>query len=109
MVGRSRDGRMEAFPVVETVHRESILHVVEAPAQLPEAGQRAAQAVAQRAVACLEGGRRYHAYQNFKQCVILSMWSYQGQSGCSVHFTLRTATSVVNCQNRSRACITFAG
>lgn len=58
MVGRSRDGKMEAFPVVETVHRDSILHVVEAPAQVPEAGQRAAQAVAQRAVACLEGGRR---------------------------------------------------
>ena len=81
MVGRSRDGRMEAFPVVETVHRDSILHVVEAPAQLPEAGQRAAQAVAERAVACLEGGRHFGVIARTRLGPFLSTHCWPGAEG----------------------------
>jgi hypothetical protein len=57
MVGRARSGGVRAFPVVETLHADSILLVTEAPAAVPEALQREAQAVAERAVACLEGAR----------------------------------------------------
>ena len=59
MVGRSRDGSMRAFPVVETVHRNSILLVTEAPAQVLPQTQRRAQEVAQQAVACLDGAHNY--------------------------------------------------
>lgn len=55
MVARSRDGSTRAFPVVETVHRNSILLVTEAPAQVPPEVQRRAQEVAQSAVASLDG------------------------------------------------------
>lgn len=57
MVARSRDGSTKAFPVVETVHQNSILLVTEAPAHVaPEVRQRAQQ-VAESAVACLDGER----------------------------------------------------
>lgn len=55
MVGRARDGAVRAFPVVETVHRDSILLVAEAPAAVPPEVQSRAQEIAERAVACLEG------------------------------------------------------
>ncbi|CAL8469156.1 g8697 [Coccomyxa elongata] len=55
MVGRSRDGSTMAFPVVETLHQNSILLVTEAPAQVPPETQRRAQEVAEQAVACLDG------------------------------------------------------
>ena len=55
MVGRSRDGSTMAFPVVETLHQNSILLVTEAPAQVSPEAQRRAQEVAQQAVACLDG------------------------------------------------------
>lgn len=57
MVGRSRDGSTMAFPVVETLHQNSILLVTEAPAQVPPGTQRRAQQVAQQAVACLDGAQ----------------------------------------------------
>ncbi len=55
MVGRSRDGSTMAFPVVETLHQNSILLVTEAPVQVSPEAQRRAQEVAQQAVACLDG------------------------------------------------------
>ncbi len=58
MVGRSREGSTRAFPVVETVHRNSILLVTEAPAQVSPDVQRRAQEVAEQAVACLDGAQR---------------------------------------------------
>ena len=55
MVVRSRDGSTRAFPVVETVHRNSILLVTEAPAHIAATTQQRAQEVAQQAISCLEG------------------------------------------------------
>lgn len=55
MVARSRDGSTKAFPVVETIHRNSILLVTEAPAHVPEDVRQRAQQVAESAVACLDG------------------------------------------------------
>ena len=55
MVARSRGGETRAFPVVETVQKDSICHVTEAPAQVGDAVRREATRVAERAVATLEG------------------------------------------------------
>lgn len=35
ILARGQDGRMEAFPVAENVHRNGVLHVTRAPAQVP--------------------------------------------------------------------------
>ena len=56
MVARSRSGETRAFPVVETVQKDSICHVTEAPAQIDDAARREAARIAERAVATLEGG-----------------------------------------------------
>jgi len=50
IVCRGRDGRMVSYPVVETIQRDHICHVVKAPAALPAAVARRAAAVARRAV-----------------------------------------------------------
>ncbi|GMH36107.1 hypothetical protein BSKO_03975 [Bryopsis sp. KO-2023] len=55
MVARSRDGTEVSYPVVETIHTDSILYVTEAPANVsPEIIQRAKE-VAEATVACLDG------------------------------------------------------
>ncbi|GFR46871.1 hypothetical protein Agub_g8512 [Astrephomene gubernaculifera] len=55
MVVRSRDGRVVSYPVVETLHKDNICHVTEAPAEVPPAIREAARRVAERAVGCLQG------------------------------------------------------
>ena len=55
MVVRSVEGTMKLYPVVETVHRDSICHVTEAPADVPEAVRQRAAAIAEKAIGCLEG------------------------------------------------------
>ena len=55
MVARSRNGTTKAFPVVETIHKDSICHTTETPAQVPAETALRAQQVAEQAVACLEG------------------------------------------------------
>ncbi|CAD7701005.1 unnamed protein product [Ostreobium quekettii] len=55
MVARTRDGRVLPFPVVETIHRESICFVTEAPADVPREVADEARDVAERAVGCLDG------------------------------------------------------
>lgn len=55
MVVRSRDGTAVSYPVVETVHKDSICYVTEAPAGVPEGIQAQAKQVAENAVACLNG------------------------------------------------------
>jgi len=55
MVARSRDGQIISFPVTETTHLENICHTTETPAQIPPQSKRAALAVAERAIASLEG------------------------------------------------------
>lgn len=55
IVVRSRGGEVTSFPVVETIHKNNICHVTEAPAQVPAHIRDMAQEVAESAVACLEG------------------------------------------------------
>jgi hypothetical protein len=55
MVVRSRDGSLASFPVVQTIHKDSILWTTETPARVPPAAQRRVQEVAEQAVAALEG------------------------------------------------------
>ena len=65
MVARSRGGETRAFPVVETVQKDSICHVTEAPAQVSNAARQEATRVAERAVATLEGS----SSQRCKSCL----------------------------------------
>ncbi len=55
MVVRGRDGATETYPVVETVQRNHICHLVRAPAPLPPAEAAAATALAVRAVEAVGG------------------------------------------------------
>lgn len=55
MVARSRSGEVLPFPVVETVHRDSICWVTEAPADVSPRTREAAAAAAAAAVAALDG------------------------------------------------------
>ncbi|EFJ50970.1 hypothetical protein VOLCADRAFT_88132 [Volvox carteri f. nagariensis] len=55
MVVRSRDGKVVSYPVVETIHKNNICHVTEAPADVSPAVQAKAQEVAEKAISCLEG------------------------------------------------------
>ena len=51
----SRDGGVVSYPIVETIHKNNICHVTEAPAGVPPAVQAQARAVAEKAIACLSG------------------------------------------------------
>jgi len=55
MVARSRSGEVLPFPVVETVHRDSICWVTEAPADVSPRTREAAAAAAAAAIAALDG------------------------------------------------------
>ncbi|XP_020246815.1 phosphoribosylaminoimidazole carboxylase, chloroplastic isoform X2 [Asparagus officinalis] len=55
IVGRGRDGSISCYPVVETIHRDNICHIVEAPADVPESVKKCAMDVAQKAVSSLGG------------------------------------------------------
>jgi len=55
MVCRGRDGKMVTYPVVETVQRDHICHIVKAPAAVPQAVARRAAALARRAVEAFGG------------------------------------------------------
>lgn len=55
MVARSRAGEVLPFPVVETIHRDSICWVTEAPAAVSPQIAEAASAAAAAAVAALDG------------------------------------------------------
>lgn len=55
MVVRGRDGQTVCYPVVETVQRQHICHVVRAPAPVSDAAARQASALAQAAVAAVDG------------------------------------------------------
>lgn len=61
MVARAKSGEVAAFPVAETLHRDSILLAAEAPARIPAALRDRARSVAERAVACLDGALMHHA------------------------------------------------
>eukprot|EP00195_Chlamydomonas_chlamydogama_P017140 CAMPEP_0202897624 /NCGR_PEP_ID=MMETSP1392-20130828/6334_1 /ASSEMBLY_ACC=CAM_ASM_000868 /TAXON_ID=225041 /ORGANISM="Chlamydomonas chlamydogama, Strain SAG 11-48b" /LENGTH=613 /DNA_ID=CAMNT_0049583309 /DNA_START=147 /DNA_END=1988 /DNA_ORIENTATION=+ len=55
MVVRSRDGSVVSYPLVETIHKDNICHVTEAPAEVPDAVSSRARQVAEKAISCLEG------------------------------------------------------
>ena len=55
MVARSRAGDTQSFPVVETIQKNNICHVTEAPAQISAGARDKATAIAEQAVATLEG------------------------------------------------------
>ena len=55
MIVRGHDGEVVRYPVVQTVNREHICHVVKAPAEVPlEVAERAAE-IAERAVVAVDG------------------------------------------------------
>ena len=55
MVTRSRAGEVALYPVVDTVQKDHICHIVTAPSYLPPDTALRAQALAQRAVEAIEG------------------------------------------------------
>lgn len=55
MVARGADGETRAFPVVETVHRDSICWVTETPAAVPAGTLAAVAQMAEGAVKALAG------------------------------------------------------
>ncbi|MCO5588739.1 hypothetical protein L7F22_042698 [Adiantum nelumboides] len=55
MVVRGRDNTLQCFPTVETVHKNNICHIVEAPAQISRLLSDAATALAEKAVRSLQG------------------------------------------------------
>ncbi|RKP06987.1 phosphoribosylaminoimidazole carboxylase [Thamnocephalis sphaerospora] len=55
MVVRSADGQVASYPVVETVQRDNICHLVLAPAEVPSSVADEARRVAEMAIKTLEG------------------------------------------------------
>uniref|UniRef100_A0A0A9CGH1 phosphoribosylaminoimidazole carboxylase n=1 Tax=Arundo donax TaxID=35708 RepID=A0A0A9CGH1_ARUDO len=55
IVARSRDGSTVCYPVVETIHKDNICHVVEAPAEVSDKIKKLATSVAEKAIKSLEG------------------------------------------------------
>jgi 5-(carboxyamino)imidazole ribonucleotide synthase len=55
IVTRGQDGATAVYPVVETVQRNHVCHVVKAPAQIPDGLARRAAALAKRAVEAVGG------------------------------------------------------
>ncbi|RUS23854.1 phosphoribosylaminoimidazole carboxylase [Jimgerdemannia flammicorona] len=55
MVVRRANGEIRSYPVVETIHKENICHLVIAPAQVDGVVRQRAQAVAEDAIKTLDG------------------------------------------------------
>ncbi|TXG65995.1 hypothetical protein EZV62_007270 [Acer yangbiense] len=55
IVARGRDNSILCYPVVETIHKENICHIVKSPAVVPWKIRKLATDVAYRAVSSLEG------------------------------------------------------
>ncbi|GKV27316.1 hypothetical protein SLEP1_g36502 [Rubroshorea leprosula] len=55
IVARGRDNSIVCYPVVETIHRENICHIVKAPADVPWKIRTLATDVAYKAVSSLQG------------------------------------------------------
>ena len=59
MVAKTKGGEVVSFPVTETIHKDSILHVTQTPAQIPEELLEKAKELAEQAVASLEGKQKF--------------------------------------------------
>ncbi|XP_077225852.1 phosphoribosylaminoimidazole carboxylase, putative / AIR carboxylase isoform X2 [Tasmannia lanceolata] len=55
IVARGRDNSISCYPVVETIHKDNICHIVEAPANVSGKIRKLAIGVAEKAVSSLEG------------------------------------------------------
>ncbi|OVA14682.1 N5-carboxyaminoimidazole ribonucleotide mutase PurE domain [Macleaya cordata] len=55
IVARGRDNSLSCYPVVETIHKDNICHIVKAPADVSWKIRKLATDVAERAVSSLEG------------------------------------------------------
>ncbi len=55
MVVRSRDGEVQLYPVTQTVQRDSICHVTETPACIPESARIAAELLAKQVMNAMHG------------------------------------------------------
>lgn len=55
IVARGRDNSIVCYPVVETIHRENICHIVKSPANVPWKTMELARDISYRAVSSLEG------------------------------------------------------
>ncbi|XP_074291078.1 phosphoribosylaminoimidazole carboxylase, chloroplastic-like [Silene latifolia] len=55
IVARGRDNSIVCYPVVETIHKDNICHIVKAPAEIPWKIRNLATDVAHKAVSSLEG------------------------------------------------------
>ncbi|KAK1314481.1 hypothetical protein QJS10_CPA06g02460 [Acorus calamus] len=55
IVARGRDNSMSCYPVVETIHKDNICHIVEAPANVTEKVKYLSIDIAKKAVDSLEG------------------------------------------------------
>lgn len=55
VVARSTTGEIKTYPVVETIHKNNICHIVIAPAQISKKEQRKARFIATRAMQALKG------------------------------------------------------
>ncbi|XWS42535.1 hypothetical protein CRYUN_Cryun16bG0022700 [Craigia yunnanensis] len=55
IVARGRDNSILCYPVVETIHKENICHIVKAPAGVPWKIRKLANDVAYKAISSLEG------------------------------------------------------
>lgn len=55
IVTRGQDGALAVYPVVETIQRHHVCHVVKAPAQIPDERAKLAAALAKRAVEAVGG------------------------------------------------------
>ncbi|KAK1263441.1 hypothetical protein QJS04_geneDACA013434 [Acorus gramineus] len=55
IVARGRDNSMSCYPVVETIHKDNICHIVEAPANVTEQVKNLSIDIAKKAVDSLEG------------------------------------------------------
>ncbi len=72
MVARGADGETRAFPLVETVHRDSICWVTEAPAHVPAQVNEAAAQLAEAAVNALAGSELLSRFDTlfFSACFV---------------------------------------
>eukprot|EP01036_Dinobryon_divergens_P034456 gene34456-44523_t len=55
MVVRTKDGQVISYPVVETIQKDSICHIVIAPAQISSVAERNASSVALKAISTFNG------------------------------------------------------
>jgi 5-(carboxyamino)imidazole ribonucleotide synthase len=55
IVTRGRDGALAVYPVVETIQRQHVCHLVKAPAQIPDELARRAEDLARRAIEAVGG------------------------------------------------------